>query len=194
MGQIENQAFVFVNIFGRLFLGRLLQFQHIGGQLDGCKDNARNLNHQMAVTLTLDTHNDTLATIVETASDTHLIALAKGNLTGFEIGDMLFVVLGRGNEVIHRLERDRQVVLPIGKRRLADKNGVMRFLNIFLHLIQRATHKQQTREGRHQHTLAHTTTRMYLILQRDKRRESGMTRLIAHMQLLTRADTAQSIP
>ncbi len=104
----------------------------------------------MLVALALDAHDDALATIIEASFDANLVTLLEANLLGTEVGDMFLVVFCDGDEVLHGLGWDSEVVFLVGEGRLSDKDDVVGMLDIVLDLLKSAFDKEQFADGRNE--------------------------------------------
>jgi hypothetical protein len=106
------------------------------------------ISDQVLIALPLDPHDSTLAPIIDTPFDADLVAFLEANLLRTEVSDMFLVVFCDGDEVLHSLGGDGEVILLVGEGRLSDKDDVVSMLDIVIDLIQSAFDKEQFTDGR----------------------------------------------
>ncbi len=104
----------------------------------------------MLVALALDAHDNTFAPIIEAPFDADLVTLLEADLLGTEVSDMFLVVFCDGDEVLHGLGGDGEVILLVGEGRLSDKDDVVGMLDIVLDLFESAFDKEQFADGRNE--------------------------------------------
>ncbi len=63
---------------------------------------------------------------------------------------MFLVIFCDGNEVLHGLGRDGEIVFLVGEGRLSDKDDVVSMLDIVLDFLQSAFDKEQFADGRNE--------------------------------------------
>ena len=184
--ELKQALFVSIDVFrGFLPQGRLFELNHLGRELYRSHQEARDLNHEVAVALAFDAHDDALTAIVEASLDTDAVAFLETDLFGTEVRDMLFTVLRDRDEVFHRLSGNHEIILKVGEGGFADEDRESRLLSIGFEGFQLAFGKDKTAQGRDELALLLATNGFDLVAKGYKSIEARFTGFVAYLYFLS---------
>ena len=126
-------------------------FNHFRTQFHSSNQDAWYLHHQVFISFTLDAHDDTLATIVQTTFDTDGLALLQFDLFRTEERDSFFLLFCHSDEVFHSMGGNGQIFCFVRKIRFPHVYGIMGVVaDVVLQLVHGPFDKHQAGHSRHQ--------------------------------------------
>ena len=137
----------------------------------------------MLVALALDTHDDALTAIIGATTDANLVTLLETDFVRTKIRDMLFVVFGGSDKVLHRVVIDNEEVFLVGEGGFEGIEGIRGFGDIIGQLGDGGFDEEKTAHGRNEGALTLPSDSLDSIAEGDESVKAMGTGMVADLKL-----------